>query len=167
MYWSRALGKGIHLHDYEYFFKSFPMNLTNFELLLSWVRPHIRKTYIKKVFLKFRNIYKKTPVLESLLNNVAGLKSSNFFWKETPPQVFSCKYCEIFTITYFKKTSANGCFLLLLKDFALLLDIWLLEMLILSVDFLTDKVVYSVKQPKLIWNSLVEKDYMNAPRCTN
>ena len=88
VYWSRALGKGIHLHDYEYFFKSFPMNLTNFELLLSWVRPHIRKTYIKKVFLKFRNIHKKTPLLESLLNNVAGLKSSNFFEKRLHHRYF-------------------------------------------------------------------------------
>ena len=96
MYWSRALGKDIHLHDYEYFFKSFPMNLTDFELLLSWVRPHIRKTYIKKVCSKFRNIHKKTPVLESLLNNVAGLKFSNFFEKSLHHRYFPVNIAKFY-----------------------------------------------------------------------
>ena len=35
----------------------------------------------------------KTPVLESLINNVAGLQPCNFI-KETPTQVFSCEYCK-------------------------------------------------------------------------
>ena len=36
----------------------------------------------------------KTPVLESLINNVAALQPCNFI-KETPTQVFSCEYCTI------------------------------------------------------------------------
>ena len=34
-----------------------------------------------KMFLKFRNIHRKTPVLESLFNKVAGLKAYNFIKK--------------------------------------------------------------------------------------
>ena len=54
-----------------------------------------------KNFLKFRNIHRKTPVLESRFNNVAGLKTWNFIKNETPTQVFSYEYCEIFKNTYF------------------------------------------------------------------
>ena len=48
----------------------------------------------------FRNIHMKTTVLESLFNKVAGLQACN---KETPTQVFSCEYCEIFKNTYFEE----------------------------------------------------------------
>ena len=51
-----------------------------------------RRCSIKKVFLKFRNIHRKTPVLESV-----------FFKKETQTQVLSCEYCEILKKTYFEK----------------------------------------------------------------
>ena len=37
-------------------------------------------------------------MLESLLNKVKGLQN-----KETPTQVFSCEYCEIFKNTYFEE----------------------------------------------------------------
>ena len=37
-----------------------------------------------KCFQKFRNIHKKTVVLESLFNKVAGLKICSFIKKETP-----------------------------------------------------------------------------------
>ena len=53
---------------------------------------------LKKLFLKFHNIYRKTPVMESLLNKVAGL-----YQKQTAAMVFSCKYCEIFKNSYFEK----------------------------------------------------------------
>ena len=45
---------------------------------------------------KFRNIYRKRSVSESL-NKVAGLEAC----KETPAQVFSCEYCKIFMNTFF------------------------------------------------------------------
>ena len=44
---------------------------------------------------KFRNIHRKTPVLESFFNKVTDL--------QTPTQVFSCEYCEIFKNTYFEE----------------------------------------------------------------
>ena len=44
---------------------------------------------------------RKTPVLESLFNKLAGLQ---LYQKETPTQVFSCKYYEIF------KNTSGGCF---------------------------------------------------------
>ena len=39
-------------------------------------------------------------MLESLINNAAGLHSCNFI-KETPTQVFSCEYCEIFKNSFY------------------------------------------------------------------
>ena len=48
---------------------------------------------MKKVFLKFPRIHKKTPMLESSFNKV----------KETPTQVFSCEDYEIFKNTYFEE----------------------------------------------------------------
>ena len=44
---------------------------------------------------KFRKFDRKTLVLESLLNIVAGLKACNFI-KETQTQVFLCEICEFF-----------------------------------------------------------------------
>ena len=38
---------------------------------------------------------------ESLFDKVAGLQ---FFQKETPTQVFSCEYCEIFKDSFFNRT---------------------------------------------------------------
>ena len=46
----------------------------------------------------------KTPVLESLINNVAALQPCNFI-KETPTQVFSCEYCKIYRISFFYRAS--------------------------------------------------------------
>ena len=42
------------------------------------------------VLKKFRNIHRKTPVLESLLNKVAGLKTCNFIKKRLKYDVFLC-----------------------------------------------------------------------------
>ena len=43
-----VLMKDLRLHDHEYFFKSFRMNPTAFELLLSWIRPYIRKSLLRR-----------------------------------------------------------------------------------------------------------------------
>ena len=48
------------------------------------------------------DIRKKTPVLESLFNKVAGLKPYNCT-KRGSNQVLSCEYCEIFENTYSEK----------------------------------------------------------------
>ena len=50
---------------------------------------------IKSCLKIFCNNHKKTTVLESLFNKAAGLDLS-LYWKDTPTQVFSCEYCEIF-----------------------------------------------------------------------
>ena len=42
-------------------------------------------------------------MLESLFTKVAGLKACNFI-KETPKQVFFCKYCENFMSTLLYRT---------------------------------------------------------------
>ena len=49
---------------------------------------------------KFRNVHRKAPVLESLFNKHAGLKTCNFF-KKRLKHVFSCKICDIFKNTFF------------------------------------------------------------------
>ena len=62
---------------------------------------HWRCAVKKRYSQKFRNFHRKTPVLESLLNKVAGL-GLQFYQKETSTQVFSCEVCKIFKSTYFE-----------------------------------------------------------------
>ena len=52
----------------------------------------------------------KTSVLESLFNNIAGLKACNFIKKRLQHKVFSCKYCEIFKKIFFDRTSPVAVF---------------------------------------------------------
>ena len=60
---------------------------------------------LKKCSEKFRKFDRKTPVLESV------------FEKETPTQVLSCKICEIFKNTFFKRTPFYGdCFCVFWKS---------------------------------------------------
>ena len=47
------------------------------------------------------NTHKKTSVLGSLFNKVAGLGLQLFY--EISTQVFPCEYCEIFNNSYFKE----------------------------------------------------------------
>ena len=42
-------------------------------------------------------------MLQCLFNKVKGLQARNFIKKETPAQVISCEYCEIFKNTYFEE----------------------------------------------------------------
>ena len=46
----------------------------------------------------------------SLFNKVAGLKACNVIKKETPTQVFSCEYCDIFKSTYFEEHKRRNAF---------------------------------------------------------
>ena len=52
---------------------------------------------------KFHKTDRKTPVLESLFDKAADLKIFYCIKKETPTQVFSCKYYEIFMNRFFYK----------------------------------------------------------------
>ena len=47
-------------------------------------------------------------MLESLINTAAGLQPCNFS-EETPTQVFSCEYCEIFKTAIFKIIFCEYC----------------------------------------------------------
>ena len=50
----------------------------------------------------FGKSHRKTPVLESLFNKVAGLRFVTLL-KKPPTQVFSCEICETFKNTYFHR----------------------------------------------------------------
>ena len=81
----------------------------------SLFRSSHRRCSVKKGALNdFRYIHRKTPVLE--LENTC-----NFIKKETPTQVFSCEYCEIFKNTYFEeRLRTAGSVIVLTKVFFLL-----------------------------------------------
>ena len=60
---------------------------------------------VKKVI--FRNfadfsVCRKTPVLQSYFNKVAGFQPASFL-KKTLTQVLSCEICETFKNTYFEE----------------------------------------------------------------
>ena len=70
--------------------------------------------YRKNFSPKYRNIHWNTFVLESLFNEVSGLRTATLL-KETPTQVFSCEYYQIFKNIYFEEhlqTAASKLFLL-------------------------------------------------------
>ena len=57
---------------------------------------------VKKVFLKFREIHRKEPVLEFLFNKASDFKVYNFIKKrQTLAQVFSFEFRDIFRNIYF------------------------------------------------------------------
>ena len=68
-------------------------------------------------FAKYDLLFKLTPVTNCscifcLCTGqflIARFKASNFIKKETPTQVFSCKYCGIFKNTYFEELLRTTC----------------------------------------------------------
>ena len=56
-----------------------------------------RRCSIKKLFVKFRNIRRKAPVLQFFLISCQSFK------KETPTQLSSYEYSKIFKNTYFQE----------------------------------------------------------------
>ena len=57
---------------------------------LNFRSSHQRCSIEKAVLKKFLNIYRKTTVLESLFNRVAGPKACNFIIRWTPTQQHRC-----------------------------------------------------------------------------
>ena len=53
---------------------------------------------------KFRILYRKKPVLESLFDKSCRPESFQTYEKETPTQMFSCEYCESFKNSFFYRT---------------------------------------------------------------
>ena len=60
-------------------------NITNAVLK---VRVYSCRSSHSQVFLKFCNIHRKAPVLESLFNKVEGLRACNFIKKDSNTGVF-------------------------------------------------------------------------------
>ena len=62
---------------------------------------------LKQMFLKTRNVHRKTPVLELHFNKVSVLEGLHFFFKkQTPALLFSCEYSEIFkNVIFIEKLS--------------------------------------------------------------
>ena len=54
-----------------------------------------------RFFKKFRNIRSKTPVLESLFNEVAGLKARNFIEKRLQHTCFPVKFSRFLRTCFF------------------------------------------------------------------
>ena len=52
--------------------------------------------------LKFRKLYRKAPVLESVFNKVAGLETATLLKRHSNTD-FSSEVCKIFRSTYFKE----------------------------------------------------------------
>ena len=89
--------KVLKIQEYDYLGYSledtlFSLNL-NFCLLS--VKQQFANVLQNRCSEKFFNIHRKTLVLKSLLNKVAGLK------KETPTQALFCEYYEIFKSSFF------------------------------------------------------------------
>ena len=58
---------------------------------------------------KFPNIHRKTPVLESPLNKVAGIQTCNFIKKRLKHRCFPVNTAKLLK-HLFKRASAKGCF---------------------------------------------------------
>ena len=74
------------------------------------VRSSHRRCSIKKLFLKISQYPQKTPVLESLFRNVAGLQAYHFIKKRPQRRCFPVNITKHLKLPIFK-VSANGCFL--------------------------------------------------------
>ena len=74
---------------------------------MQWILPQtffkaaVRRCSSQFVFLEFRNIRRKTPVLESLFNKVAGLKACNFTKKQALTQVFPVNIAKFLRAAFF------------------------------------------------------------------
>ena len=79
-----------------------PLNLDFVEELRNFGRKSFTSQLEVKrgVLKKFAKFHRKTSVLESLFNKVAGLRTCNFI-KKTSSQMFSCEICVIFQSIYF------------------------------------------------------------------
>ena len=61
----------------------------------------VRRCFSKKI--KIRNMQRKTPVLESLFNKVAGLKACNFIKKRLKHSCFPVNIEKILRAAFFKE----------------------------------------------------------------
>ena len=65
---------------------------------------------MKKAFLKISQDSQENPCVVVSFNKITGLEVCNFIRKETPTQVFSCEYCEIFKNIDFEEHQQTAVF---------------------------------------------------------
>ena len=68
---------------------------------ITTIRTNRSQVFFEIGVLKVCNIHRKVPVLESLFSKVAILVA----YKQTPTQMFSCEYCELFKKILFKENN--------------------------------------------------------------
>ena len=59
---------------------------------------------VKKVFLKFRQVHRKTPVPESFFNKVAGLRPTTLLKKRPRHKCFPLTFAKLLRRTFFNRT---------------------------------------------------------------
>ena len=96
------------------FHQKFPLLSYDLKNVLTKQFPKMQKQPFANVLqnrcsYKFPEIHEKMSMLKSLFNTVRRLKACNFNKKETPTQMFSCKYKKILRIT-FSWNTFDGCF---------------------------------------------------------
>ena len=69
---------------------------------------------VKKLFLKNRNIFRKTPVLEHLSNKVTGVQACSIIKKRPQPKSFSVNIAK-----FFRTLISNICEQLLIFSYSL------------------------------------------------
>ena len=80
-------------------------------ILITIARSSRSQMYFKIGALKrFHNIHRKTPVLESLFNNVAGLQSYDFIKKRLKHRCFPINIAKFLRTVFFLKNTSGGCF---------------------------------------------------------
>ena len=62
----------------------------------------------KQVFQKVPNIHKKTPVLQTIFNKVAGQEGCHFVKKRIQGRCFPVKFAKILRTTFFHKTPSGA-----------------------------------------------------------
>ena len=72
-------------------------------IIFPWQYRSSRSQNFSKVFLKFCNIRKKTPVLESLFNKVAGLQACNFIEKRLQQRCFPVNIAKSLRTVFYRK----------------------------------------------------------------
>ena len=81
---------------------SYAFNITSVTVRSSHQRRSI-EIGVRKNFTKFTG---KHLCMSLFFNKVAGLRPSGLqiYYNETPTQVFSCEYCQIFKNSFFNRT---------------------------------------------------------------
>ena len=120
------------------------------------------------MFLKFCNIYGKTPMPELLSQQSCRSEACNFMRRETLAQVFSCKFWKIFKDTFFKRippVAASDSLRLTLVSISVLPNLWSFQVsfYLVFMNILSNQhciIIYKIKlknQAKIWIKNLLDK----------